>query len=82
MNGNAHTVLEGEATVARDVVGVRVRLQHAFESHPGPLCSVEVLLDRERRVDDNCHSRLIVTDEVRRAAEPIVHELLKEQHDL
>src|SRR5581483_268857 len=61
------------------MVGVRVRLEHAHELHAAPLAFLEVLLDRERRVDDRGDMRMLVADEIRRAAEIVVDEL-REQH--
>ena len=73
-------VLEREAAVAGDVVGVRVGLEHALDPHALLLCGLEILLDRERGVDDDRDAGLCVTDQIRGAAEILVHELPEEQH--
>jgi sulfide:quinone oxidoreductase len=57
------------------MVGVRVRLQHADDPDSLRLRGVEVLLDRERRIDDDCFACFGVADEVRAAAEILVDEL-------
>ena len=62
-----------------DVVGMRVRLEHADDPHPALLRLLEVLLDREGRVDDDGRARVLVADEVRRAPEILVDEL-REDH--
>ena len=66
--------------MARDVVGVRVRLEHALDPHAGVRSGLHVLLDRERRVDHDGTPLRRVTDEVGRAAEVLVHELAEEKH--
>ena len=73
-------MLQREAPVPRHMVGVGVRLEDALDAHALLLGDSQVLLDRERRVDDDGDARLRVTDEIRRAAEILVHELPKEQH--
>ena len=74
-----HAVLEREPAVTRDVVGVRVRLEHARRAAPRrarpPPGTARSRRPGRRRRD----SGLLVADEVRRAAEIVVDELL-EQH--
>ena len=70
-------VLEREAAVPRDVVGVRVRLDHADEPHPLPLGLGEQRLDRVRRVDHDGDPGLLVTDQVARAPEIVVQNCWK-----
>ncbi len=72
-------VLERQPSVAGDVVGVRVRLEHADEPDAAPLRLDEERFDRVGRVDGDGHARLLVADEVRGAAEVVVHEL-REEH--
>ena len=79
MNADREPVLEREPSVTGEMVGVRVRLQNANEPDPAPLGFLEVLLDREGRVDDDCLARALVGDEVRRASESVVDEL-REDH--
>ena len=77
-DGNA--VLEREAAVTRQVVGVRVRLHRAHDLEAAARRGREQRLDRVGRVDDRRDTCLLVADEVRRAAEVVVQELL-EQHE-
>jgi hypothetical protein len=74
-------VLEGEAAVPRDVVGVRVRLEHASDPHMELLSAFEVLLDRVRGIDDHGLTRGLVADQVGRAAEVVIDEL-RELHEM
>ena len=74
--GNA--VLEREPSVARDVVCVRVRLEHAHDPDAFLRRGFDVLLDRERGVDDHGFARRPVAEEVRAAAEVVVDELAKQ----
>ena len=69
-------MLEREAAVTRDVVGVRVRLEDADELDAVALRRIQILLDRVGRVDDDGDPRLLVADEVRGAPEVVVDELL------
>ena len=68
-------MLEREPAVPGDVVGMRVGLERADDSHVEPLGLPQDGLDRERRVDHDRLARLLAADEVRRAAEIVVHEL-------
>jgi len=68
-------VLEREPAVARDVVCVRVRLEHASDPHMELLGAFEVLLDRVGGIDDHGLTRGLVADQVGRAAEVVVDEL-------
>ena len=68
-------VLEREAAVPGDVVGVRVRLEHARDPHVPLLGLRQVLLDRVRGIDDHGLTRGLVADQVGRAAEVVVDEL-------
>ena len=71
-------MLEREAAVAGDVVGVVVRLEHAHDPHARLLGRLEVALDRVGGVDDHRLAGRLVPDQVGGAAEIVVHELLKE----
>ena len=77
MDVHRQAVLEREAAVTRDVVGVRVRLEHARDPHVALLGLLEVLLDRVRGIDDHGLTRGLVADQVGRAAEIVVDELPK-----
>ena len=79
MDADREPVLERKPPVTGEMVGVRVRLQNAHEADITPLGLAEVLLDRERRVDDDGLARALVSDEVRRASESVVDEL-REDH--
>ncbi len=68
-------MLEREPAVPGEVVGVRVRLEHAHDPDALGSGRVEVLLDRELRVDEDRDAGLAVAHEVRPAAEILVHEL-------
>ena len=74
-------VIEREPSVAREMVGVRVRLEHADQPHVLSRCLLEVLLDRVGRVDDHGCPLVLIADQVRRAAEAVVDELV-EDHEL
>ena len=71
-------VLQREASVSGDMVGVRVRLEDGDETHVSPLRLGEDCVDCIGRVDHDGDPRLLVSDEVRRAAEVVVHELPKQ----
>ena len=75
MDVHRQPVLEREAPVPGDVVGVRVRLEHARDPHVPLLGLLEVLLDRVRGIDDHRLARGLVADQVGRAAEIVVDEL-------
>ena len=80
MDVDGQAVLEREPPVPREVVGVRVGLEHGDQADAVPLGLLEVLLDRVGRVDDDGDACLLVSDQVGRAAEIRVDEL-REQHD-
>jgi hypothetical protein len=80
MDRDREAVLEREASVPRDVVRVRMRFEDALDPHALLLGDREILLDRERRIDDDGGACLCIADEVGRAPEILVHELPKEQH--
>jgi hypothetical protein len=75
-----HAVLQREAPVTREVVCVRVRLEHALDPDAVLCCSIEVLLDAKRRIDHQRDPSLVIADEIRGAAETVVDELPEEQH--
>src|SRR4249919_3098405 len=81
VNAHRDAVLERETTMPGDVIGVRVRLDRADDPDVAMLCLLEVLLDRECRVDNDSFACARVADEVRGAAERVVDEL-REDHDL
>ena len=72
-------VLEREASVARDVIGVGVRLEDSDEAHAALLAGSQIPLDRVGRVDDDGDACVLVTDDVGATAQVVVDELL-EQH--
>ena len=76
---DGEVVLEREPAVARDVVGVGVGLDRPNDANPASLGFLEVLLDRERRIDDDRLPRALVADQVRSAAKSVVDEL-REDH--
>ena len=73
-----HVVFKREAPVAGDVVGVVVRLEHADDPHACPLGFGEQRLDPIGRVDGRRLAGSLVADQVGRAAEVVVHELLED----
>ena len=79
VDADRDAVLEREAPVAGDVIGVRVRLEDADEPDAAALGLRQHGLDVVRRVDDDRDAGLLVADEVRGAAQVVVQELL-EQH--
>ena len=79
VDADRDAVLEREAAVSRDVVGVRVRLEDADQPDVVPLDLCQHGFDVIRRVDDDRDAGVLVADEVRGAAQVIVQELL-EQH--
>ena len=78
MDRHRQPVLEREAPVPRDVVGVRVRLEHAHDPQALALGGLEVGLDRVRGIHDHGLPGRLVADQVGRAAEIVVHELLED----
>ena len=78
VNADRQPVLEREPPVPRDVVGVRVRLEHRDEFDAPPLALVEILLDCIRGIDEHRGSGVLVADQVGRTAEVVVDELLEE----
>ena len=79
VDAHRDAVLEREPPVPGEVVGVRVRLDRADDADVAPLGLVEVLLDREGRIDDDGVTGTWIADEVRRTAERVVDEL-REDH--
>ena len=80
MYRDGHAVLERETPVPGDVVGMRVRLEHAHDVNPFSGGGVDVLLDRIGGVDHEGFAAGGIPDQVRGAAEIVVDELA-EQHD-
>jgi hypothetical protein len=66
---------ERQPAVARHVVGVVVRLEDVLDLDTHVACEVEVDVDLEARIDDGRDSRLLVADEVGRAAEVVMGDL-------
>ena len=77
---DGQSLLERQAAVAGDMVGVRVGLEDARDAQALRRGLLEERLDGERRVDEHCLAGLFVTDQVRRAAEVVVDELAQEHH--
>ena len=78
MDEDGHVVLEGEASVAGDVVGVRVRLEHPHDPDGLVLGDLQVLLDRVSGIDHERLARGGIADQVGGAAEIVVDELAKQ----
>ncbi len=79
MDAHRDAVLEREPPVPGEVVGVRVRLDRADDADVALRGFVEVLLDREGRIDDDGVTGTGIADEVGGAAERVVDEL-REDH--
>ena len=79
MDAHRDALLEREPPVPGEVVGVRVRLDHADDAHGALLGFFEVLLDGEGRIDDDGVTGTGIADEVGGAAERVVDEL-REDH--
>ena len=79
MDAHRDAVLEREPPVPGEVVGVRVRLDRADDADVALRGLLEVLLDREGRVDDDGVTGTGIADEVGGAAERVVDEL-REDH--
>ena len=73
-------VLERQPAVARQVVGVRVRLDRPHDLHVAPGRRFQHRFDRVRWIDDCGDARVLVADQIRRTAEVVVQKLL-EQHE-
>ena len=65
--------------MTRDMIGVRMRLQHADEPDAPACALIQIAFDRVGRIDDDSHTGVLVTDDVRPAAEVVVDEL-REEH--
>ncbi len=76
-----HALLECEPAVPGEMIGVRVGLDDADDLDSVPRRCGEYGRDRVRGIHDRRHAGLLVTDQVRRAPEVVVEELL-EEHDL
>ena len=70
----------GEPAVARDVVGMRVRLDDVHDPEAMPGRELEILVDRDRGVDHDGLPR--VGDDVRGAAEICVDQLAEEHRSV
>src|SRR5215213_701467 len=64
--------------VPRHVVGVVVRLEDVLDVDAEISREVQVLVDLELRVDDGRDARLVVADQVGRAAEVVVGDLAED----
>ena len=79
MDAHGGAVLEREPSVTREMIRVRVRLDRADDADFASLGLVEVLLDREGRIDDDGLAGTWIADEIRRTPERVVDEL-REDH--
>ena len=79
VDANRDPVLERETTVARDVIGVRVRLDNRHDPNLAAFRLRQHRLDVVLRIDDHRDAGVLVADEVRGTAQVVVEELL-EQH--
>ena len=79
MDAHRDAVFECEPPMPGEVVGVRVRLDRADDADVALRGLLEVLLDREGRIDDDRVTGTGIADEVGGAAERVVDEL-REDH--
>ncbi len=79
VHADGHAVLECQAPVAGDVIGMRMGLENDDDLDLVPLGGIQILLDRVGRIDDRRHAGSFVADEVGSASEVVVDEL-PEQH--
>ncbi len=79
MDAHRNSVLECESPVTREMISVRVRLDCANDADLATLGLLEVLLDREGRIDDDGLAGARIADEIRRTPERVVDEL-REDH--
>ncbi len=79
VNRDRDAELESQSPVARHMVCVRMRLEDAHDPDTPLGRLVDVLLDRERRIDDYGGAGSLVSDEIGSAAEIVVDEL-REDH--
>ena len=71
-------VLEREAAVTRDVVGMGMRLDRAHDPDAAVSGLRQDRVDRERRIDDHGDPRLLVSHEVTGTAQIVVQELVED----
>jgi hypothetical protein len=69
---------DGEPAVPGDVVGVVVGLEDVLDPHAHVARQRQVLLDVELGVDDGRDVRVLVADQVRRAAKVVVRDLAED----
>jgi hypothetical protein len=79
VDADRDVVLEREPTMPREVVSVSVRLDGADDADVAPLGLLEVLLDRECRVDHGCLPGARIADEIGSTPERVIDEL-REDH--
>ena len=68
----------GQAAVARDVVGVVVRLEDVLDVDAEVARQVQVLLDLELGIDDGRDAGVLVTHEIGRTSEVVVGDLAED----
>ena len=78
MDADGQSVLQSEAPVPREVVGMGVRLEHPDDADAPSLRLLEVRLDRVGGIDDHRLTARLVADQVGRAAEILVDALLED----
>jgi hypothetical protein len=78
MDGHGDAVIERQAPMARDMVGVRVRLDRPHEPRTEASCLREDRLDREVRIDDGDLPGDLATDQVRSTSQVVVQDLGEE----
>ena len=79
MDAHGGAVLEREPPVTREMIRVRMGLDRTHDAHLSSLGLLQVLLDREGRIDDDGLAGTRIADEIRRTPERVVDEL-REDH--
>ncbi len=72
-----HTMLQRKPPMTRKVVGMGVRLKHPHDLHPKAFGRLNVLLDPERRIDNNGLTSRGIAHEIAPAPQILVNKLLK-----
>ena len=79
VDANRQAMLERKPAVTGDVIGVCMGLEDSDKLNLVSPGGIQILLDRECRIDDDGLPCLLVADEIRGAPEIVVDEL-PEQH--
>jgi hypothetical protein len=67
-----------QPSVAGDVVGVVVGLEHVLDADAEIAREAQILVDVQARVDDRRDARVLVADQLARAAQVVLRDLAKD----